>query len=593
MTLELGPVLRFESRRVARRKGWYVLRIVFVLAVLSLLAVFHQAFLWNVRFGTPPAIVKQFLAPTLVSFLVLLHLIIAFLFAPIEAASAFSRARARPMLSNLLVTEMSPRRIVWETFAACLIPGIWLWLCLVPLAAIVISWWGVDPELIAIIETVTLGSILVSVATMVAVSLWSKQTFTAFVGVYGFWGAWLLGSDFLHDSSPFLPSWMARANPFLLLVRQTNGTGPPTLIDAAVFAGGAALVAILSLEITVAAFRRVVLRPARPRSLTTTRFARLRRLAFARPRRLPGPSLDDNPVLWREWWRTRSSLGARVFWLLYFVAAAAVTISCVHTFWNGQRIPDLVGVVGYEIGIGLLAVALRSSLAWSDEKTAGREGLDLLLATPLASTTIVMGKWWAAYRDVVPMVFLPVVSAVILAQGAEAPPGSSGMLSAFVRAAVVAVILGQVLLYGAAFVSLGLLLATRLARPSRAAFTMVGWFVVITLFLPTVTEMGFLNSNRGLASGLGAGSPIAGPIAALMSLFFSPYFAPGSYLLPFAFGWLAVSGCSAWGLNWWTIHRFDRWMGRISSAPDGSSLHKQPYDRRQRRASQRCQVPRS
>ncbi len=582
MALELGPVVRFESRRVVRRRGWYVLRVVFALAILGILGLCHWAFLDNVRHGAQPEFTKRFLAQPLVGFLVTLHLLIAFLIAPIEAASGFSRVRVRPMFSILLTTQMSARCIVWETFAACLIPAIWLWLCLVPLAAIVISWWGVNPELIAIIELVTLGSILVSVAATVAVSLWSKHVFTALVGIYGFWCAWLLASGFLFEWLS-LPSWAARANPYLLLVRQTTGTGPPTLFDAIVFAGGAALVSVVLLEITVAAFRWVVLKPVRPRSLTMTRFARHHRLAFASPRWLPAPSLDDNPVLWREWWRARTSLGAKLFWLLYFVIAGVATISCVHAFWQGQRTPDLVGVVGYEIGIGLLAVCLRSSLAWSDEKTAGHEGLDLLLATPLSATTIVMGKWWAAYRDIVPIVFLPVVSAVILAQGAETLSAVPGSLSAFVRVAVVAVIVGQVLLYGAAFVGLGLLLATRFARPAKAAFAMVGLFVGITLFLPTVAEMAFLNSHRGLASGLGAGSPIAGPIAALMTLFFSPYFARWEYLLPFAFGWLAVAGCFAWGLNWWTIHRFDRWMGRMSATAGESSLHKPPNDRGQSR----------
>ena len=183
-----------------------------------------------------------------------------------------------------------------------------------------------------------------------------------------------------------------------------------------------------------------------------------------------------NPVLWREWWRARSSLGARIFWLLYFVAAATATIMSVHSFWTGQNPPDLVAVVGYEVGIGLLAVAVRSSLAWSDEKTAGREGLDLLLATPLSASTIAMGKWWGAYREVLPIVFLPVVSAMVLAQGAGAPPAPQGMVTGFVRVAVVVVILGQVLIYGAAFVSLGLLLATRLARPARSALATVGLF---------------------------------------------------------------------------------------------------------------------
>ena len=85
------------------------------------------------------------------------------------------------------------------------------------------------------------------------------------VAVYALSGAWLLGSVYLHDTSPFWPSWMARTNPVMLLARRTSGTGPTTLTDATYFLGGSILAAIVLLEITVAAFRRVVLRQARPR----------------------------------------------------------------------------------------------------------------------------------------------------------------------------------------------------------------------------------------------------------------------------------------------------------------------------------------
>jgi hypothetical protein len=575
MAFELGPVLRFESRRVARRKGWYALRISVALAALGIITLFHFAFVWNVRYGTSPARAKQFLMPTFVGFLVLLHLATAMLVAPVEAASAFSRSRVRPLYSILLVTEISARRIVWETFAACLMPVCWLWLSLIPIDAFAISWWGVDPEQIAMIEEVTIGSILVCVAATAALSLWSKQAFLPLIVVYALSGAWLLGPDFLSNS-PFSPSWIARASPFMLLVRKTNGTGPTTLSDTTLFAGVATLLAIILLEITVASFRRVVLRPATARR--RARFARLRQLATASSLWLPAPSLDDNPVLWREWWRTRSSLGIRAFWLLYFLAAAAATVLCVHAFWSGQKIPDLVAVVGYEIGVGLLAVTVRSALIWSDEKTGGREGLDLLLATPLSATTILMGKWWSAYRDVVPLVFLPAVSAVILAQGADPFPSLSATLSTLSRMAVVIVILGQVLAYGAAFVSLGLFLATRLIRPARAAGLTLVLFAVVTLILPTVTEVAFMSSNRGLASGLGSGSPIAGPIQALMTLFRSPYFVSGIDVLPFSLTWIVLAGCTAWGLNRWTIRQFDRWMGRIASTPGASSVRKPPND---------------
>ena len=50
--------------------------------------------------------------------------------------------------------------------------------------------------------------------------------------------------------------------------------------------------------------------------------ARRRRFAFRVPRpawlpHLPGPSLDGNPILWREWHRSKPSGLLRVVWLVY------------------------------------------------------------------------------------------------------------------------------------------------------------------------------------------------------------------------------------------------------------------------------------
>ena len=38
---------------------------------------------------------------------------------------------------------------------------------------------------------------------------------------------------------------------------------------------------------------------------------------------LPGPSLDGNPVLWREWHRNRPSRMSRFLWGLYWLVAIA------------------------------------------------------------------------------------------------------------------------------------------------------------------------------------------------------------------------------------------------------------------------------
>jgi hypothetical protein len=37
--------------------------------------------------------------------------------------------------------------------------------------------------------------------------------------------------------------------------------------------------------------------------------------------RLPGPSLDGNPVLWREWHRNRPSRLAQIVWVIYGISS--------------------------------------------------------------------------------------------------------------------------------------------------------------------------------------------------------------------------------------------------------------------------------
>jgi hypothetical protein len=188
MAIELGPILHFESRLVARRKSGYAVRMAFGVALLALLATYHRAFGANVQRGDTPSHVKDFLSGTVTAALVGLHLITALLIAPIAAADGFSRQRIRSMMPTLLVTELTAPCIVLETFAARLVPGIWLWLCLLPITLFTVPWCGVDPEFVGVMEVVIFGSIVVGVAATLGLSLWSGQSFVALMGAYVLWG---------------------------------------------------------------------------------------------------------------------------------------------------------------------------------------------------------------------------------------------------------------------------------------------------------------------------------------------------------------------------------------------------------------------
>jgi hypothetical protein len=54
-----------------------------------------------------------------------------------------------------------------------------------------VPWCGVDPNFVSVMEAVIFGSIVVGVATTLALSLWSGQTFVALMGAYVLWGGLL------------------------------------------------------------------------------------------------------------------------------------------------------------------------------------------------------------------------------------------------------------------------------------------------------------------------------------------------------------------------------------------------------------------
>lgn len=290
---------------------------------------------------------------------------------------------------------------------------------------------------------------------------------------------------------------------------------------------------------------------------------------------LPGPSLDGNPLLWREWWYSRQSRFSQVFWLIY---ASALTISTFWAFVNfmgGRRSrPMLIPCAAFGTGFGLLAVAVRSASAWSEERAEGRGGLDVLLSTPLSASEIVRGKWWACYRPVIGVAIVPTLVALILAIGAPRLPEELNVIAAPVaplplrsidRVAVAAVAIGQGLLYGAAVVSLGLWLATRFSRPGRAVMLTVVVYGTIALVWPIVEETFLMRRiDRNLSEGLAAASPLAAATVTLMPMF-SPWYGTARQVLPYAAGWLVVAAAVAIGVRWWTIRNLDRWMGRIDA----------------------------
>ena len=90
------------------------------------------------------------------------------------------------------------------------------------------------------------------------------------------------------------------------------------------FLGGCLGISGLLVGLATLRIRAVVLRQGRPAGGQVPP-----RLVCSRPPPpaavlgLPGPSLDGNPVLWREWHRSRPSRFLRVAWFLYSASACS------------------------------------------------------------------------------------------------------------------------------------------------------------------------------------------------------------------------------------------------------------------------------
>ena len=208
--------------------------------------------------------------------------------------------------------------------------------------------------------------------------------------------------------------------------------------------------------------------------------------------RLPGPSLDGNPVLWREWHRSRPSRMARILWVLYWLGAVVATAIGIHNVF-AYGIDNMTG--GFMIHtalvlqsvLGLMLLSVQAPTALGEERVRG--SLDVLMAAPISTRAIVWGKWMGTYRVALWLAVLPGVAAAVIA--ATCPDVSPRFGPVATRIPIVPVgpadrvlapvlVVAELLSWGAAFTSLGLLLATWTPRIGRAIGISVAVFLLLS-----------------------------------------------------------------------------------------------------------------
>ncbi len=554
----LGPVFAFEwLTGDTDRRGVYATRAFFVLALLIVLG----AVWWSANEGLTFSTLRDFAEAGSAFYLALVgtQLVLVLLAAPSATAGAICLDKSRGTLTHLLVTDLSDPEIVLGKLAARLVPTLTLVLCALPVQFLASLLGGIDPGALVGSTLVTLGVATFACSLALTLSVWGKKTQDVLIATYVVLLLWLLvyptalgfgrGNGRLWKLDPFQ----------LALAPYSSDPNSVGWLDFVVFFGLMLAASTLLVVLAVRKFRAVAARGDQPR--------------VEKPRRewhmlqTFRPSLDADPVLWREWHRARPSRWVRWIWWFYYALATAFTLMAIERSFASTTGVDVFGllVVGFEVAIGLLLLSVDAATSLAEERARG--SLDILLTTPLTTWSIVRAKWRGAYRRVFSLAVLPAIfTAVCLEKGN--------------RFVAVSMELGLILAYGAAITSLGLALATWVRRLGRAVAFTVGIYALVTVG-------GFFLVYGGIAPDDWEGE------AAIVSPFYGPIFPfengerDGRQLSgPICvLGWVTFYSAVAGVLFLATLATFDRCMGRSRGRASGPAPETRSFSRSRRKAA--------
>jgi ABC-type transport system involved in multi-copper enzyme maturation permease subunit len=592
-----GPLFVYESLILSRRRQVYAGRALFVFLMLIGLATawYSTAGRWARPFSTGGSSgTLQILARAGEKFFyatAAIQLAMVLLVAPVATAGAICEDRARGILAQLAATDLSSAEIVLGKLGSRLAPILGVLACGLPVTALAALLGGVDTQALVSLFAVSVAVTALGCALALALSARATKTHEVIIAVLALWTLWLLSLPIWSGASTISgvvppPDWFKKANPVLLVYAPYARPGYVTRTDVAIFVTMVLLLAIALIARTIATVRRNVLDsvPSVERGVVRDKLKLSRWLE-----RLPGPALDGNPVLWRQWHRNRPSRLARIIWVIYGTSSVLGVVVGIHeAIVAGIDHPSgsftLIVALHLQSLFGLLIMSSVAPTALAEERLRGT--LDVLMATPLSTRSIVWGKWLGTYRLVLWLTILPGLASVIVACLAPAvsarfvPVGLTAdllPLGLVDRVAAPCLVVAEMLTYGAAICSTGLALATWVPRLGRAIAINVVLFVLITIGWPLLFQsflwppLHYWLSTRWnlrypdtswLSSGMIVISPFVAPMVTLEWLLNHPSSVRWKFWL-FALAWCALAWAFAAALYWAALKSFDRCLGRM------------------------------
>ncbi len=400
----LGPVFLYECVASSRRWQTYAVRSVGVVILLAALATIAN----SRRSMDPVNTWREYAALGQSYFYAIIgvELTLVLLAAPAATAGAICVDRARGTLTHVLATDLSDPEIVLGKLGARLLPVLGLVACTWPVLAISSLLGGIDPTALTLAFAIILAVALLGCTMALALSVWARKPHEVVLVTYTFWMVvlliWPIGyAASLGRWATGFAHWCLVADPYFLAFARYNAPNQVDLWDYVAFW---AVALGLSAGFIMLAVRRM--RPVACRGTGDRRKEPTLGLVGRLTRWLPGPSLDRNPVLWREWHRTRPSRWLTILIALIggltgiacLVGAVLIWVHGLDDFRNATGF--IAGTFGYMIQLifGLLMLSAVAPTSMAEERQRG--SLDLLATTTLSTRSIVLGKWLGTLRFV-------------------------------------------------------------------------------------------------------------------------------------------------------------------------------------------------
>ncbi len=521
-----GPVFLYECLTHSRRWQTYALRAAGVAALLiamGAIASSRYAATRTVRsYGDYANLGRAYFVA-----LIGVELALVMLASPAATAGSICVDRARGTLAHMLMTDLSDPEIVLGKLAARLLPVFGLVACSWPVMAISSLLGGIDPIALTLAFAVILTVAVLGCAMALALSVWARKSYEVILATYTvwivgglLWPIWYGLSAMGRLGPPPISTLLA--NPFYVALAPYATPSQLGVWDYLLFFGVALGASAL---LTILAVWRT--RPVVCRGTVETRGPRIGLMGRI-ARSLPGPSLDRNPVLWREWHRSRPSRWMTALLVLLMGTTGVLCVVGAVAVWkNGVDFHpgaswEIAGVGSYFLHVifGLLLLSALAPTSMTEERQRG--SLDVLAATALSTRAIVVGKWLGTFRLAVPLCVAPGLLALAMATAWSDTTGAylvgpnaevSSESSIGIRLFGVLMLIATILAHSALITSIGLALAVWIKRQSRAIALSVGLFVLVIAAWPIFVSIAF-DFGSGYGSNVSQDVAFLSPVVA-------------------------------------------------------------------------------